>query len=409
MLEEKLQNAHRKSEHRIKQIAFGLLVAVGLCCSLLIGISLFDFHSQKEMPPVTKEPIAQDHETLMVQAEDTILKAKQLFSQNLEQASSFLSTDQYDEALFYIEKAMMVNPASQEALAVKNEIEKLPTLLPLLREASIANSENYLKKEYTLLLQISQLTPDRQDVSKRLTEVAGLIVKEQFEEQISSGFAAIDRKIATKARHHYQQAKKIDPSRKELSVLLDNILTLEKSTRIKKAIGLAEQAIRRDDWRQAEDLFTKILKDEPNSTKAIEGKNWAKKILRLQSNIQNYLDAPYRVSDPSIQGNAKVALGDAQTLANFSFTLKRQAEQLQLLIAQLNQQISVTVASDGKTNVIVRGVGKIGTVTQKAIFLKPGNYTFEGSRKGFKSKLLPVLIPYDHETYSINVICDERI
>jgi hypothetical protein len=65
--------------------------------------------------------------------------------------------------------------------------------------------------------------------------------------------------------------------------------------------------------------------------------------------------------------------------------------------------------SDNMTDVRVRGIGKLGVILHKTIQLKPGNYTFEGTRKGFKSKLLQVLIPYDQNNYSVSIICDESI
>jgi hypothetical protein len=61
------------------------------------------------------------------------------------------------------------------------------------------------------------------------------------------------------------------------------------------------------------------------------------------------------------------------------------------------------------TNIQVRGIGKIGRILNKTIQLKPGYYTFEGPRDGFKSKLLQVLIPYNKNNYSVRIICDESI
>ena len=79
------------------------------------------------------------------------------------------------------------------------------------------------------------------------------------------------------------------------------------------------------------------------------------------------------------------------------------------LIATFNRLIPVTVMSDNMTDIRVRGIGNLGVILHKTIQLKPGNYFFEGTRKGFKSKLLRVLIPYDQNNYSVSIICDESI
>ena len=79
------------------------------------------------------------------------------------------------------------------------------------------------------------------------------------------------------------------------------------------------------------------------------------------------------------------------------------------LIARINQPVPVTVISDNKTYVSVRSVGKVGAVFQKIIELKPGRYTFEGTRRGFKSVLVETFITYDQNDFSVRVICDEPI
>jgi hypothetical protein len=78
-------------------------------------------------------------------------------------------------------------------------------------------------------------------------------------------------------------------------------------------------------------------------------------------------------------------------------------------MTRVNTPILVTVISDNQTYVLVRSVGKVGVVFQKNIQLKPGNYTFEGTRKGFKSKLVQAFIPYDQDSFRVRVICDELI
>jgi hypothetical protein len=75
----------------------------------------------------------------------------------------------------------------------------------------------------------------------------------------------------------------------------------------------------------------------------------------------------------------------------------------------MNKKITVEVISDNQTHILVRGVGVVGQTSLKTIQLTPGNYTFEGKRKGYKSKLINVLIPYDKPTFSLSIHCDEPI
>ncbi len=333
----------------------------------------------------------------------------QLFAENLEKAASFLAEDLYDEAKLHIEKSLMIVPQSAEALELQQEIEKLPHLLPLLNEVKVARLENDLQKEYDFLQQLLRITSDREGGAERLKVLQGLIKNQKFDAHISAGFAAIENGQAKEAGHHYRKAGKIDSEREELVLLSGQLKALEKSLRVQQAIDQAEQAVRRDDWRQAKNDFTRAAKDAPANQKVVEGLRRTEQILELQARFSQYFKNPYRLAQEDTRSEAEKTLIQAKVFSNYSYGIKRESEQLVELIVKLNRLISVTVISDNETYVSVRSVGRVGTVSEKKIQLKPGNYTFEGARDGFKSKLVKVLIPYDQGDFTVRVICDESI
>ena len=147
----------------------------------------------------------------------------------------------------------------------------------------------------------------------------------------------------------------------------------------------------------------------PSNEEAIKGIKLAKEILRLQSVLNQYEKSPYRLTDNGVLNEAKKILEHASHFSKQSSILRKKIKQLSELIATFNQLISVMVTSDNMTDIQVRGIGKLGSIYNKIIKLKPGYYTFEGTRNGFKSKLLQVLIPYNKNNYSVRIICDEPI
>ena len=332
-----------------------------------------------------------------------------LFAENLEKAASFLADDLYDEAKLYIEKSLMIVPQSAEALELQQKIEKLPHILPLLHEVKVARLENDLQKEYDFLQQLLRITSDREGGAGRLKVLEGLIKNQKFDAHISAGFAAIENGQAKEARHHYREAGTIDSEREELALLADQLKALEKSLRVQQAVSLAEQAVRRDDWQQAKNDFTRAAKDAPGNQKVVEGLRRAEQILELQARFSRYFKNPYRLANDDIRNEAEKTLIQAEDFLNYSYGIKKESEQLGELIVKLNRLVPVTVISDNETFVSVRSVGRVGIVSQKNIQLKPGNYTFEGARDGFKSKLVKVLIPYDQGDFSVRVMCDEPI
>ena len=303
----------------------------------------------------------------------------------------------------------MIVPQSAEALELQQKIEKLPHILPLLHEVKVARLENDLQKEYDFLQQLLRITSDREGGAGRLKVLEGLIKNQKFDAHISAGFAAIENGQAKEARHHYREAGTIDSEREELALLADQLKALEKSLRVQQAVSLAEQAVRRDDWQQAKNNFARAAKDAPGNQKVVEGLRRAEQILELQARFSRYFKKPYRLANDDIRNEAEKTLIQAEDFLNYSYGIKKESEQLSELIVKLNRLVPVTVISDNETFVSVRSVGRVGIVSQKNIQLKPGNYTFEGARDGFKSKLVKVLIPYDQGDFSVRVMCDEPI
>lgn len=473
MIEEKLEQARIRNAKRRMQVGIGLFITILLCGLLLFGLSSFNFSAKSNVPDSPSEiellpendrekireefkEILQHYENeieprlqlanvaawsrdasfeinehkksvmldfsngeYLVAKEDLLLltgkalevleEAEQIFENNLQKATSFLSEDLYDEAKLHIEKALTVDSQSPEALEVQQKIEKLPFLLPLLKGAKVARVENDLEKEYHFLQQILKIAPEREEVSERMEVLAELIKAQKFDMHIASGFAAIERGKAKEARSHYKEAKEVDSDRAELPVLLGQLLALEKSIRVTLAIKSAEQAVRRDDWQQVKLHFTKAAKDAPGNKTVTEGLRRADFVLGLLARFKQYSNNPYRLSHVDIRKEAEQTLAQAKVASAYSFAIKSQTDQLTKLIAKINRVIPVTVVSDNKTYVSVRGVGKVGVVSQKTVQLKPGKYTFEGARSGYKSKLVQAFIPYDQSDFNVRVICDESI
>lgn len=473
MLEKKLEEARLRSTKLRKKITIGFLITIAVCILILVSLSFFNFSSPRDVPVTVSEKkklaeadiekVRDEFKEILKQYKNELeprlqaanierwnqnalfeineqekkamlnfsnsdypnalnniqsLKAKtlailekseQIFKENMEKATFFLAGDHYDEAKLHVEKALVVASQSLEALALQQDIEKLQHILPLLIEAKTARAEHDLQKEYNLIQQILQISSERTEAIERLNLLGQLIKNKKFDAHISSGFAEIENKQIQKARHHYQEAEKVDPKRKELKLLLSQVLTQEKALRIQQAVKQAEQAIRQDNWQQAKANFAKVIKDAPENETAIEGLKRANEVLGLQSSLSQYIKNPYRLTHNGVLSAAKKTLTQAQHASSYSFGIKRQTEQLRKLIATFNRLIPVMIMSDNKTYVLVRGVGKVGVISQKTIQLKPGNYTFEGTRNGFKSKLLQVLIPYDQNNYSVRIICDEPI
>ena len=73
------------------------------------------------------------------------------------------------------------------------------------------------------------------------------------------------------------------------------------------------------------------------------------------------------------------------------------------------EPVPVLVKSDGKTNIVVVGTGRVGMTKEKSIELKAGTYVFEGSRKGYRNVRVTLTVDPFAENQEVTVVCNERI
>ena len=336
-------------------------------------------------------------------------ESKKYFEDNIEKANLYFSDDKYDEAELHIKRALIVSPESKEAHSLKKDIERLQKILPYLGKAKVARTENNLLKELKFLERVLKIYPNRSVESERVKLLKKMIRNNDFDNHIATGLSQIKNHKLNDARYHYQSAKKIYPDRVELEVLLKKLLSEEKLYRIEHALKQAEQEIRDDNWEQAKSSFVQVMKDMPDNEMAIAGIKRANEIIETKLIFNQYLKHPNRLSDSNVLRMAKKIIEQAEPSSKYSAEIKKKIGRLNNLIKLFNRLIPVMVVSDNMTSVQVHGIGKLGSIKQKIIYLKPGAYTFEGERNGFKSKLLKILIPYDQNNYSVSIVCDESI
>ena len=141
----------------------------------------------------------------------------------------------------------------------------------------------------------------------------------------------------------------------------------------------------------------------------MDGFALAQSITSLQSEVSGYLNSPHRLSSINVAAGAARLMERSSTFAGNSTSLDQKTSSLTEVLASYREEVSVRVVSDGVSRVSVRGVGRVGITKEKVIKLRPGTYTFEGSRTGYKSKLVKVSIPPRAVQFKVEVICDERI
>ena len=348
-------------------------------------------------------------EELKQHARAIITDSQQEFEQALSSAQSAYETDRYDDAKFQLANALMLDKTSVEAETLSTKIDKLPEILTLVEEINTARVENKPEKELSLIKELIKLAPEREAVVERKQVLVDGINNKNFKSYITQSYQAIKQGNAGKAKQKIIAAKNIYPDRQEIRNVVLAIQGLEKKQRFERYQQKAQTAIAADEWVNAKKQLKLALREHSNDEFIQKLLVQATTIIALNNEFQLQINNPYRLSNKQLASRMKDKINQASAFVDLSPSLNKKTNKLSRILKRMNKKISVEIASDNQTNILVRGVGVVGVTQLKTIQLTPGRYTFEGKRKGFKSKLIDVLIPYDQTSYRLSIRCDETI
>ena len=340
---------------------------------------------------------------------DQLAERDRAFNQALSRAKLSHEDDDFDTASLEISEALRLKPDSAEAIALKGKINLLPIILSLIERAAIARTENNLEKEEKHLKEIVSAAPSRIELNVRLKEVRKEIREQRFAKVIDAGLANIDKRILIPAQGNLKTARLIYKDRAETKLLAKKVANLQLELEVEKLVHEAQSASQSDDWITAESLYLKAGKIQQNHIQVVEGYALSKKINALNNQLSRHIQAPHRLSANNVAEIVRKLVVKAETVSTKSPAISMKTAELSKLLTEYSTKVAVKVISDAFTNISVRGVGKVGVTVEKTINLRPGKYTFEGIRSGYKAKLIQIDIPPGSMNIVVEIVCDERI
>lgn len=304
-------------------------------------------------------------------------------------SAAFANTD-LSAAQLNNSRALTVNPLYQPALQLQQRLDVATQVQELWQQVRVAQLENNVSKQKTLLESIRRLDPAEQQAQQRLASLNQQAQQQSFADVVAQAVAALDQADYAAARQALTRARSIDSSRSELVNLQRRLDSAEKAGAAAQAEQQVQVFIEVDEWPTVKMLAENGLKLNADNPVLQQALQTAEQIIQAGQRLQTFLASPQRLTDANIRQRANEAIAAAQPLITQSDKLAQQLNQLQTLLQAQAQPVPVLVKSDGRTNIRVLGVGNVGEVKEKTINLLPGTYQFEGSCKGYRTEIISV-------------------
>lgn len=322
--------------------------------------------------------------------------------------AAFLNNDPA-AAQEWIDRALRLNGQDASAQHLHGRIVVLPEVMSLFQKAAEAEVQNQLLDLQKYLRKIAALDPERQDVVSQLAGLNEQLKQAEYSEHLRRASEFIKNENIQATRQELNSANALYSGRQDVKNLLAQVEKIEKGQRINTLLGEAKTFEGQDQWKQAFERYSQILVEDSENRAAINGQKKANTIISANNRVVNILNNQHRLQDAEVHQRTIEFTNLAKPYAQDSEILEKSIAALEKTLTLWQQEITVTVHSDGKSEIIIRRLGRIGTVKKKEIQLRPGKYDFECIREGYRSKIVEHFVPPDTSSTSVTISCDVRI
>ena len=301
-----------------------------------------------------------------------------------------------DDAIKRSETIHIVHPMEQKAL----EYEKNNLL-------EMANSL------YGEILVKDDLSHIAHDGEKR---TGSLLKNRAISSTIVALNEAVSQNLWMKAKGLLDSLKALNPNDERIvnyERMIDNEIA---GVKIDQLRWEGAEAEKKKEWDVAVEKYEEILIINPDLADAKESYKRAKLGRSYHDAALDAVERARTFADRDEADDLKKAIHLLNKASDLTGLNKELAEEIGVLqygykkrLEQLDRPVSFILISDGKTSIKFWQVGQYEPFTRKGFTLKPGKYTIQGLRKGYREKYINFDVKPGKQNQLLEIVCDEKI
>ena len=311
--------------------------------------------------------------------------------------------------------APLLSQMAPDSDAVFDAVERVP-LMPAITELETAAQASFEQGQLsTAVSQVDEalgLDPAHQRLAKVARQYKSALTQQRFEDAMTKGFALLSDNDFTGARASFQLARNILPAADGPRAALAQLEEAETLSRLNDLLSQAADLAAKEQWAKAVEVLEAALTIDPSLVEASDGLDQARPLAELFAKLDTIVEKQARLVDPVVLSEAQLSLSEAEAAlaanAQTSPVLKDKVAAVRSAVAMASTPLPVVITSDGLTEITIKRVARLGTVSSRTVSLRPGQYQFLGSRDGYRDVLVTVSINATSDN-RIDVRCEEAI
>ena len=311
--------------------------------------------------------------------------------------------------------APLLSQMAPDSDAVFDAVERVP-LMPAITELETAAKASFeqgrLSRAVSQVDEALGLDPAHQRLAKVARQYKSALTQQRFEDAMTKGFALLSDNDFTGARASFQSARNILPAADGPKAALAQLEESETLSRLNDLFSQAADLAAKEQWAKAVEVLEAALTIDPSLVEASDGLDQARPLAELFAKLDTIVEKQARLVDPLVLSEAQLSLSEAEAAlaanAQTSPVLKDKVAAVRSAVAMASTPLPVVITSDGLTEITIKRVARLGTVSSRTVSLRPGQYQFLGSRDGYRDVLVTVSINATSDN-RIDVRCEEAI
>lgn len=294
----------------------------------------------------------------------------------------------------------------QEWQSKKNDLKEIDHLNKQLYKAE---SENKYKSQLRIIHKILSIDSSFTAFNDKKKKVQVIIDEMQFVTLMRRVDSDLQKGAPFSALKSLNLAKAIFPTAVEIQDKSYAIQEMIESIKVRELERKISDLRLSDNWLGQIPFYQDLLQLRPSNASYSEGLSLASQIARVTDILVTLNQSPLRLSDDNVSKYTLNIFEEARAFKGKSNTLDIAFSLLKNNYFSANEKKTINLFSNGKTNIEIKRLGLIKPFYERAIDIKPGEYVFILTCKGYKQKAENITIPLEFESLNLRLECDERI
>jgi uncharacterized protein YllA (UPF0747 family) len=226
---------------------------------------------------------------------------------------------------------------------------------------------------------------------------------------MSAAQAALEREDWPAARQGLARAATLEPGSPAVADARRRVEQGERTAALAQQREAARAFEAKEDWRRAVAEYEAALRLDPAVTFALEGRTRAASRAELAAKLDFHIAHPLRLATDAVAREAELLLQQAHEVEAPGSRHSQQIASLERALDEVTASVPVVLESDGKTEVVVHKVGRLGVFARKTLELRPGTYTVVGKRSGYRDVRRQLVVEPSGPPQPLVVRCEEEI